>query len=462
MPDEPPPWTLESLIDLEQEIATSAGTSAEVRSAVVSAVRGLEGAVARRVGFRVWLDQVRKTSAGRRFSSGLAMVTGGLALVAFFAGISAVLGLLDRERGGVSVVLFTGILIGGQWLVLLLAGLAALMRRSAWDGFSGIQAAVVKLVKRTAGDRDAWWTPTMAAAGPARAAVLWRVLRLVQTVGIFFNVGILTGLAGLVMVKHVGFFWETTTESAMRVILEDAVRFLSIPWSWWWPGAVPDPAVIEASRWLPSRLGGLGPGPSSWWEFLLMTTIVWGLLPRAVLWVIAWMAGRKALANLDFQGRHHRVLWRELTGDPRSETDEKPLDGVLVLDVGGSGVAQEELRPFLLRRLRVHPTAWHTTAVLDLGAEDQTALALRKAPAGVVLLAEGWALSPPRMTALHTRIRAAAGPLVPVKFLVVNVDSAKNPAPPAPEERREWERFVDSLGDPAAEVFCFEVLQPAV
>ena len=371
--------------------------------------------------------------------------------------------MLDRERGGINVTLFLAILLGGQWLVLFLAAIAWLVRRRAAEGFSGVQAIAGRLARRLAGNRDdAWWHRLMDGGGAPRAAVLWRLARLAQAAGISFNVGILCGLAGLVLVKHVGFYWETTTELAMRSALETSVKFLSTPWAAWWPDAVPGARVIEASRWLPGSAAGLAPGPSAWWEFLLAATLVWGLLPRAILWVLALHSGRQALARLDFQGRHHRALWREITGTDRIETDELPLDGVLVLDVGGSGLTAETLRPFLLRQLRVHPAAWLPVAVLDSGAEDEAARALAKAPAGIVLLAEGWSLSPARMIALHAKVRSSAGAEIPIKFLVANVGADHQPAAATADECREWTRLVDSLRDPAAEVFFFEVPQPGL
>jgi hypothetical protein len=280
-----------------------------------------------------------------------------------------------------------------------------------------------------------------------------------QTAGIFFNLGLLAGLAGLVLLRHVGFFWETTTDAAMRDSLEKLVGFLSLGWSAWLPGFVPDAEIIARSRWVPGT--PLAPGPAEWWRFLLMTTLVWGLLPRLLLWLLAWNAGRKALTALDFQSRAHRVLWRDLTASQLVETSDKAMDGALVLDVGGSGLTPESLRPFLLRRLRVHPVSWHPVAVMDPGGEVEAARALTKAPAGVVLLAEGWSLAPARMTALHARIRAEAGPQVPVRFLIANAGPEKQPIPPTAEESREWERYVDSLRDPEAEVCLFEELQPS-
>lgn len=450
-------WTLEDLVDLEQAISTSPATTPAIREAVVAASRGLEGAAARRAGLRKWLDEAGSGAAGRKFSSALSLVGGGLSIVALLAGISAVLGLLDRERGGINVALFLGILIGGQWLVLILAAGAWLLRGRAAEGFSGVQALAGKLARRLAGNRDdGWWNHLMDSGGPARAAMLWRLARLAQGAGVCFNLGILLGLAGLVLVRHIGFYWETTTELAMRAVLLDAVKFLSLPWGALVPGAVPDAAVIDASRWLPGTSAGLAPGPSQWWEFLLMATLCWGLLPRAILWLLAWKAERGSLTRLDFQGRGHRVLWRELTGSGRTETTDVPLDGVLVLDVGGSGLTESVMRPYLLRHLRVHPAAWQPVAVLDAQAEEEAARLLAKAPAGIVLLSEGWSLSPPRMLDLHAKVRASAGRDVPVKFLVANVGADRHPVAASEEERREWSRFVDSLRDPAAEVFFYE------
>ena len=133
---------------------------------------------------------------------------------------------------------------------------------------------------------------------------------------------------------------------------------------------------------------------------------------------------------------------------------------MLVLDVGGGGWRPEDLRPFLLRRMRVNPAAWHPVAVLDTGAEDLVSQALAKAPAGVVLLAEGWALSPPRMSALHARVRAAA-PEAPLRFLIADISPHGMPMAPGAAEGAEWERFVDSLRDPDAEVVLYETVPPA-
>lgn len=460
MAREPGRWTLEDLVDFEHEIGLSPTVPAALKDQVAVEARGLDGAAARRAGFAVWLEGVRGEKMGRRFLAALSMVGAGLAVLMFVAGISGVLGMLDRARAGVNVSLFLAILIGGQWLLMGLAMAGWLLRGRAGSAGIGIVPALLgRLARKISGAEAApWWGRLVHEGGAAREVLLWRTARTVQVGGMAFNMGMLCGLAGLVLLRHVGFFWETTTAEAMAGILESSTRFLSAPWSGWTRGFVPDAEVIARSRWMPGNT--LGPGPAEWWRFLLMATLVWGLLPRWLLWAMAWRAERSALARLEFQARPHRILWRELTGNDRAEANDKPLDGVLVLDVGGSGISQESLRPFLLRRLRVHPAAWHPVAVMDTGAESEAGRAMKNSPAGVVLLGEAWSLSPPRMASLHARLRAHTGMDTPIRFLVANATPQGEPSPATPEERLEWERFVDSLRDPAAEVCFYEALQP--
>lgn len=461
MPRNKGEWCLRDVVDFETEAAAGHPVNGEVAEAVRTAAEGLDGAAARRAGLRVWLDAVGRSGNGAAFAAALGMAAALLAAAAFLTGIGVVSGLRDGAKGGVHVSLFLAVIIGGQWLLLLVAGGAWLARGRAAGGLGLVRGGIARLARRFAGPAaDGWWRRLVAEGGGGGTAMLWRVGRIAQAAGVCFNLGVLAGLGGLVMLRHVGFFWETTTEVAMHSLLERACGLLAVPWAAWWPEAVPDAGVIAASRWLPGREAG--PGPAEWWRFLLMATLVWGLLPRVALWLAAWRGERAALAGIDFQSRHHRALWRELTSSGRVDADDLPPDGVLVLDVGGSGLPMEGLRPFLLRRMRVNPTAWHSVAVLDEGEESAAAMALAKAPAGLVFLAEGWALSPARMAALHARARKDVGPRLPIRFLVVNAGAHGGPESPTAEEWREWERFTDGLRDPETEVVRYVAEEPLV
>ena len=81
----------------------------------------------------------------------------------------------------------------------------------------------------------------------------------------------------------------------------------------------------------------------------------------------------------------------------RGGEPEGPVDGALMIVVGGAEPDRDALRPFLLNRLRMNPTGWESLGVLDRGREVSAKEALDRAPAGIVLLCEGWALSPRQM-----------------------------------------------------------------
>ena len=138
---------------------------------------------------------------------------------------------------------------------------------------------------------------------------------------------------------------------------------------------------------------------------------------------------------------------------------EGTADGVVVLDVGGSGVETGRLREFMLREMRVNPEARYEAAVLDESAEEEAWEAIRQAPLGVVYLVEGWSLSPKLMTAIHQRVRSHGEERL-VRFLVIGEVVDGVPGPPAKADFDQWKVFVDGLRDPAAEIVAFEAPEP--
>jgi len=264
------------------------------------------------------------------------------------------------------------------------------------------------------------------------------------------------GLLGCIWFFDVGFYWESTTPAWVADRILELTHFLSSPWSWVWSGGNIDRQTVAVTRWIPNM--GVVRSPevvAAWYEFFLAAIFCWVVLPRAILWAGSFLMERVSLGSMDFQSKRHRVLWRELMGTRRADVSEAPMDGVLVLDVGGTGLKQESLRGFLLRRLRVNPSEWFEVGVWDEKGEEAASESLRKAPAGVVLLAEGWALSPARMKALHRKIRELGGDDAMVMFLVLNVNSDGRPVEASDEEQVAWKDFVDGLGDASAEIFFY-------
>ncbi len=456
MAREESPWTLEDLIEFEQALSLSAVPTSEEKRLVSASIAGKSPDATRRIGLKEWLSGHR-SGIGRKFTLALDGVSLGLFLLALSAGITTVLGLWDRERGGINVTVFFAVVLGVQFVILVGAWLAWLFRRRAGEAYSVVQSIIGVLARRLTGDRESiWWHSLITQGGAGRRALLWRLARVVQTAGIAFNLGAIAALVGLVLFRNVGFFWETTTESAMRGWLEQAVNIISVPWSWIDSSSVPDARLIDATRWWPEKSASLSPGPAAWWRFLLWSLVVWGLLPRLILRLLCqWNEGR-SLAALDFQSRPHRALWRELIGsEVREEIAKRPTDGALVIDVGGAGFSREALRPFLLQKLRVNPTAWETTGVLDPDREAAARNALTEAPAAIVLLVEGWALSPRQVESLLAKVSGLKDDRR-VILLIGNAEPSGAMRPAEDDERANWKRFVDGLAGSEVELVFYE------
>ncbi|MBG7606883.1 MAG: DUF2868 domain-containing protein [Verrucomicrobia bacterium] len=420
-------------------------------------VKGLDGAHARRAAIKVWLDGQRRGKdelPGDVWGGGRFLVGAVVCLVMFLAGIGVMTGMLDRERMGFHVPMVMGVAVGLQLLVLVGAGVLWLLR-----GKMGLlQKLFAWLIGKFSAEGDSgWWRILRLEGGRAWEALGWNLVRMTQAGAVMFSIGLMAGLLGCIWFLEVSFFWDSTTPEWMAKKIYEVCGFLSMPWSWWTVGWVPGETTIQVTRWgVEAPLVDDLDFMAVWYRFLFAAIFFWALLPRLVLWILAVFKERKALSSLDFQAKRHRELWREIMGTRRADVSEAPLDGVLVLDVGGTGLKEESLRGFLLRRLRVNPGEWYEVGVWDEKGEEAAVKSLRNAPAGVVFLAEGWALLPPRMKALHSQVRSIAGSETCVYFLVVNSGGAGEPLEVKDEEKTIWKDFVDGLADASAEIFFYE------
>jgi hypothetical protein len=114
----------------------------------------------------------------------------------------------------------------------------------------------------------------------------WQLLSLAQYAAVAFNAGALVTAFALLTFTDLAFGWSTTLgiEAATIQRLTDLA---SRPWGWLAPAAVPDATLIEGSRYY--RLAQSDPALqrpeafTDWWPFLLLSIVVYGLLPRILL-----------------------------------------------------------------------------------------------------------------------------------------------------------------------------------
>lgn len=460
-------WRLADVVDFEALLTVGEGPAVggEDRAVVRGVLEGLAGGGEvrrRRAGLRGWLEARRgEPGLGERVEDGLGMVSWVLGMAAFVGGAGLARGLLrPMEGGGVAsnIWLFLAVTVGVQGLVLLAGVLAFVLVRRKRGGMSVVQRLAGRMVRKLAGgiSGDLWARLTRGGKGYG-SAVGWRLGRMSQGAAVAFNLGIIAGFLACLWFLGVGFYWQSTLMNPERV--SGWFDMIATPWSWSGWG-LPRDWSEESYDTLHGRFYEMQ-GGREWWPFLMMAVVVWGLLPRLLLWVGCVLGQRRALARLDFQEPRHRELWRQLTRVERRVPTEGPADGVVVLDVGGTGVETGAVREFMLREMRVNPEARYEAAVLDETAEAEAWAAIRRAPLGVVYLVEGWALSPKEMAAIHARVRQQ-GKDRPVRFLVIGEVRDGVPGAPAEAEFAQWKAFVDGLRDPAAEVVAYEKPEPVM
>lgn len=461
-------WTLADLIDFETALvgvdddALAADRLLFARD-IRPCLTAHSEAARRRDGLRAWLEQRRaqdRLEAGRLWSRALALSRFALFALMGLAGFALVAGLCAAPSQSVHVVVFlaTTLLLPWAvfcaWLVLRVFGVArapALMPAVNW---------LMCRLQRFAGaglndndDRAPPWQGRIADARQPRRALQAALAGALQWGAFGFNLGLVLAFVGSLLVFDVHFYWEATPQTG--ALMQTSVAAIGAPWQAVWPAAVPDTQQIEASRARHvdgnRQSTGTNASTAAWWRFLLMSILVWGVLPRLLLIAASALAERVALARLDFQAPRHRHLWRALTRVERGAVSTPVSDGALLLDVGGSGVIGADIRGFLLRALRVNPQTEQRIGVLDDAAEQAADTGLAAAPDHVVMLVEDWSLSPRQAGTLQTRVRAAVGARTPITWLVFSLAGGAPAAPEAAHLRR-WTAFIDGLRDPATEI----------
>ena len=463
----PQKWTLPDLVDFEvllreREDAEASGREREAVDRVLVGSPDRSRGEAVRRGLRAWLE-VRRVErgelSGERVALALRFTAFIAAVLGFLAGTSIMRGMLqlgvDGERT-YHLWVFLAVTIALQWLVLLFSvGTYLFMRGKgrrttvAGEMLGGLARRLVR-----GKDPEVWahlWSP-LSGSSPV---IAWRLTSLSQGMGVAFNAGLIMGFLGCLWFFDVRFDLESTFASLAYDQWFKVADFLSLPWSWSGIAAAPTKIQLEEYSIISGNFSFTDAGRTQCIGFLFMALAVWGLFPRVLLWFVARRGEARALASLNFQERRHRVLWRQLVRQEDEKGFSGPGDGVVVINVGGIDLDEEEFGSFLLRGLRLHADAVFNAEVLNGSREEDAFEAIRRAPLGVIILVEGWSLSPKQMGALYERIREIDSERG-VRFLVLGEIEGGRPAVPSAEDLSQWQKFGDSLRDPAVIVTPFK------
>ena len=231
----------------------------------------------------------------------------------------SLLGYTGMEPLNVSIYLGTAVF--SQILLLLLLLLVfcfrtasrSLVRSSVLAGLLGRILATAALKARTRALKSI--------DGPRREAIavatglfrgrkkiygslfFWPVFVVMQIFALCFNIGLLGATLVRLSSTDVAFGWQSTFQVSSQVVSR-IVEIIALPWSSFLPGelAHPSPAQIEGSRMiLKEGIYHLSTSDLvSWWPFLCLSVIFYGLLPRLILLISGMVIQRRLLARLRF------------------------------------------------------------------------------------------------------------------------------------------------------------------
>ena len=411
---------------------------------------------------------------GQRLAQGRSVVTAMLVVLGavFGCGLAAAVLHYDGTQP-VNVVRVVGVLVLPQ-IVLVLATLLLMAGRV--PGLGALQSLLATLnpgavaavvYRRLAGDAvqlPGWQGARSAAARFAR----WQILTWSQAGAIAFNAGVLATAIALVAFTDLAFGWSTT----LKVSAEETrtiVNVLAWPWHAWLPNAVPDQTLIETSRFYrlePGRILGNPAALTGWWPFLLCALLVYGLLPRVLLFLVAAFRLRAATrrllldepqvtALLDRMAAPEVVLDSDAAEPPPIERPEAAaprspgVAGNAHAVVWADSIDAGAVRVWVGTRLGIEvDRVWEAGGGRTLEEDHHTAEVLAPAqPAALVVLVRAW--EPPMLDFLDFLQSARAH--IPNASLIV-VPVAADGAPVDAVHLATWQRAIARLGDRATYV----------
>lgn len=145
----------------------------------------------------------------------------------------------------------------------------------------------------------------------------WPVFILMQIFAMGFNIGVLGSTLFHILFFDTAFGWQSTVQINPHIV-HKIVSIIATPWSWLIPQGIAFPglAEIQGSRMiLKDGIFHLTTtNLVSWWPFLCLAVLFYGLLPRFILFVSATICLRR---NINHQKLNHgdcsRLIRRMLT-----------------------------------------------------------------------------------------------------------------------------------------------------
>ncbi|MEX2326795.1 MAG: DUF2868 domain-containing protein, partial [Pseudomonadales bacterium] len=304
---------------------------------------------------------------------------------------------------------------------------------------------------------------------PLRGAFArWQLLAFGQSFAIGYFVGVLIVALLLVVFTDLAFGWSTTLETDAQFVWR-IFNVLALPWSAWLPLATPDLALVEASRFYRLENNVIDVATAAelgrWWPFVLMTILVYGLVPRVLLAVVSGWQVSRATRRLLAEGPQITALLDRLRapavsfdGPEEGETGTDPQATALLaqLDLSEAGVviiwngvlAESEAQAWLAGKgvgdAANIDAAERQSAAIQRENLQAYAQSRRGSASRVVIFTKGW--EPPLLAFFDylERVREVIGndPVI----MIVPLDLERQSI--TEEDREIWARALAARDDP--------------
>jgi hypothetical protein len=313
----------------------------------------------------------------------------------------------------------------------------------------------------------------------------WPLFQLIQLLTIGFNIGLLGSTFLKVTVSDIAFGWQSTLQFSSQS-LYTFVSWMALPWSWLFAEgtAYPTLAEVEGSRIiLKEGIAHLQtPDLISWWPFLLLSLLVYGLFFRLLLYCYGIYNEYRSANTLRFDTPLVRQVMRRMQtpivstqaqpefmahvstqeseqADEITETElqerSNPVHLLLpdeICDQCDTGLLAGHLSR---RGLNIHTSL---RFMVDYESDQQLLEKLTEEnwtnSAGIVILMEAW--MPPLVSfqIFLKELRSKVGSSLPLTLLLVGKPSPTSVLTPVQDETllTIWQQKMESLGDPYLEL----------
>ncbi len=339
-------WRLEDVLDFDYAVERAEESGLELDSShrkvflafLAARKREMADSLDRRRVFRFWLEAQRNQAPpstiwpGALFCRGKTLLTRAFIVVAVFAGALSSAGLLHYDGiQPVNVFGFLFFLLGGQ-LLLLSASFASMILRplGLLSMETGIIAPVIyrlwkqiaagmqkDVLRRSSGEARLRIAAFLGSLGKKhsryRPLLAGLVAGLAQTFGVWFNIAAVASTLLLISFSDRAFGWQSSLNLSAESV-HRATRVVAHPWSSFYPAGSPSVLQIEGSRIrLKDGIRSLAnENLVAWWPFLVCSLLVYGLLPRLLLWLVAWGIIRRQLGKIGFDSLRCDWLWESM------------------------------------------------------------------------------------------------------------------------------------------------------